>query len=399
MAWRRRRVIINWIKSEPNYSQELFTKPNRFSLHPQQRCGFKKVLKKPEIRKGGAEEGPAADLSEAAAKKSTLPPPPPLGPPVRPPRNPRLLFRPLMFTVGFTGCSFGAAAILQYESVRFRVESVLEEVREEKLRRLGEGQSHDTAYWHNWWNQLSAIQKQMILLVSAVDDWWGRRSEGQKTAIGIIALNTAVLCCWRIPVMQRTMLKFFTSNPASKTRCLPMLLSSFSHYSILHLTANMFVLWSFSTSVVSLLGREQFLALYLSGGVFATFISYVCKTATGRLGPSLGASGAIMTILAAVCTKMPEVKLGIIFLPMISFTAGNALKAIMALDTAGLVLGWRMLDHAAHLGGALFGVWYISYGHSLIWRRREPLVKFWHDLRKGPPGGAPPRGGGGGSGA
>uniref|UniRef100_A0A8B9HIW0 rhomboid protease n=1 Tax=Astyanax mexicanus TaxID=7994 RepID=A0A8B9HIW0_ASTMX len=264
----------------------------------------------------------------------------------------------------FTGCSFGAAAILQYESVRFRVESVLEEVREEKLRRLGEGQSHDTAYWHNWWNQLSAIQKQMILLVSAVDDWWGRRSEGQKTAIGIIALNTAVLCCWRIPVMQRTMLKFFTSNPASKTRCLPMLLSSFSHYSILHLTANMFVLWSFSTSVVSLLGREQFLALYLSGGVFATFISYVCKTATGRLGPSLGASGAIMTILAAVCTKMPEVKLGIIFLPMISFTAGNALKAIMALDTAGLVLGWRMLDHAAHLGGALFGV--VDYVKELV---------------------------------
>uniref|UniRef100_A0A8B9HHQ8 Uncharacterized protein n=1 Tax=Astyanax mexicanus TaxID=7994 RepID=A0A8B9HHQ8_ASTMX len=68
--------------------------------HLHQRCGFKKVLKKPEIRKGGAEEGPAADLSEAAAKKSTLPPPPPLGPPVRPPRNPRLLFRPLMFTVG-----------------------------------------------------------------------------------------------------------------------------------------------------------------------------------------------------------------------------------------------------------------------------------------------------------
>lgn len=34
-------------------------------------------------------------------------------------------------------------------------------------------------------------------------------------------------------------------------------------------------------------------------------------------------SGAIMTILAAVCTKMPEAKLAIIFLPMFTFTAAN----------------------------------------------------------------------------
>lgn len=34
-------------------------------------------------------------------------------------------------------------------------------------------------------------------------------------------------------------------------------------------------------------------------------------------------SGAVMAVLAAVCAKMPEAKLGIIFLPMITFTAGN----------------------------------------------------------------------------
>lgn len=90
-------------------------------------------------------------------------------------------------------------------------------------------------------------------------------------------------------------------------------------------------------------------------------------------------SGAIMTILAAVCTKMPEAKLAIIFLPMFSFSAANvrhaspaapvwlfhhvltplslqALKAIVAMDTAGVVLGWKFFDHAAHLGGALFGM-------------------------------------------
>lgn len=90
--------------------------------------------------------------------------------------------------------------------------------------------------------------------------------------------------------------------------------------------------------------------IVLCSGVISTFVSYVCKTATGRMGPSLGAvsvflndfqalccicinvgnkcvcvcqSGAIMTVLAAVCTKMPEAKLAIIFLPMYTFTAGN----------------------------------------------------------------------------
>ena len=72
------------------------------------------------------------------------------------------------------------------------------------------------------------------------------------------------------------------------------------------------------------------MAVYLSAGVISNFVSCVCKVATGRY-----ASGVIMTVLAAVCTKIPEGRLAIIFLPVFTFTAGNALKAIIAMDTAG----------------------------------------------------------------
>lgn len=105
-------------------------------------------------------------------------------------------------------------------------------------------------------------------------------------------------------------------SPPAETLCAPMLLSSFSHFSFFHMAANMYVLWSFSTSAVSMLGREQFMAVYLSAGthlaagipligrlmcitdwfvssvcsgVVSSFVSYVCKMATGRFGPSLGA--------------------------------------------------------------------------------------------------------------
>ncbi|XP_037643157.1 presenilins-associated rhomboid-like protein, mitochondrial [Sebastes umbrosus] len=377
MAWRG--CVVKWVKTELNRSTNATTRSSRLNPQIQQRCGFRREAKKPDTKKGNVTQETKPTPSEAGK-----PGPPPL------PKVPRpTLFKPLMFTVGFTGCSFGAAAILQYETLKSRVQSAKDEEDSEKLLQG----SQNMTYWHEWWNQLSGFQQQLILLMSMVDDFWSSLTEGQKTATGIIAVNAVVLCCWRIPSMQRTMIKYFTSNPASKTRYLPMVLSSFSHYSIVHMVANMYVLWTFSSGIVSLLGKEQFLAVYLSAGVISTMVSYMCKTATGRLHPSLGASGAVMAVLAAVCAKVPEAKLGIIFLPMITFTAGNALKALVAIDTAGLILGWRLFDHAAHLGGALFGVWYVAYGHKLIWRKREPLVKMWHDMRS--PGASGSRPGGG----
>ncbi|XP_056139912.1 presenilins-associated rhomboid-like protein, mitochondrial isoform X2 [Lampris incognitus] len=297
---------------------------DRLRHHFQQRCGFRREAKKSELKKGVEEEGhsPKTDASEALLRRRSLTPALDHQTPHGPSRASRLV-KPLLFTVGFTGCSFGTAAIWQYESLKSRVQSYFNEVRADWLEKLRPQKQGD-------------FRKQ-------INQWWNSLSEGQRTVSGIIAANAVVFCCWRVPSLQRTMVKYFTSNPASR--------------------------------------------------VVSTFVSYVCKVFSGRTGPSLGASGAIMTVLAAVCTKIPEAKLAIIFLPMYTFTAGNALKAIVALDSAGLLLGWRFFDHAAHLGGALFGIWYILYGHELIWKNREPFVKVWHDLRTRRPGG----GGGGGS--
>ncbi|KAM8976494.1 presenilin-associated rhomboid-like protein, mitochondrial [Pelodytes ibericus] len=324
----------------------------------EQRNGFRKAPKKPERGETEVRGGPETIRSSFT---------PPLAEPAMPARSHilRQLYKPLLFTVGFSGCSFGAAAIWQYESLKSRMRHYLDDIRAdwlEKLRPQKQGE----------------FRKQ-------VNDWWNSLSEGQRTVSGIIAANMLVFCLWRVPSLQRTMIRYFTSNPASQSLCLPMILSTFSHFSLFHMAANMYVLWSFSSSIVSMLGPEQFLAVYMSAGVVSTFASYVCKSVTGRFGPSLGASGAIMTVLAAVCTKMPEAKLAIIFLPMFTFTAGNALKVILALDSAGVILGWKFFDHAAHLGGALFGIWYALYGHEYIWKKREPLVKMWHDFRSGPP--------------
>ena len=54
--------------------------------------------------------------------------------------------------------------------------------------------------------------------------------------------------------------------------------------------------------------------------------SYIYRVITGTAGMSLGASGALFTILGIYGTLMPESRWSIIFLPMFSFSAEDGNK-------------------------------------------------------------------------
>lgn len=264
------------------------------------------------------------------------------------------LWKPLGFTLGFTGACYAGAVIWQYENMRHNALRI--------FRRPGFMQKQGTLRrdFNKWWNSLSS---------------------GEKIFVPICALNVLVFAAWRVPRLQPTMLRYFCSNPGSTNVCLPMLLSTFSHYSLFHLLANMYVLHSFSTGAVASLGKEQFLGLYLSAGVISSFTSYVFKTVTRQPGLSLGASGAIMAILGYVCTQYPDTRLGIILLPFLTFSASSAIKVIVGLDVAGVMMGWKLFDHAAHLGGAFTGIAWAYWGQEHVWQKRDPLLQYWHDLR------------------
>ncbi|XP_011872732.1 PREDICTED: presenilins-associated rhomboid-like protein, mitochondrial [Vollenhovia emeryi] len=269
---------------------------------------------------------------------------------------PARLWKHLGFTIMFSGASIAGAVIWQYERIRSQTYGMIHRYRQFRVNRTG------------WRGEM--------------ETWWRNLTEGQKMFVPICFINAMVFLAWRVPALQRTMLRYFCANPASSVSCWSMVLSTFSHYSIFHLAANMYVLHSFSTIAVATLGKEQFLALYLSSGVFSSFASHVYKTMFGVPGLSLGASGAIMGILGFVCTQNPDARLHIIFLPMFAFTASMAIKGIMTLDLIGCVLGWKYFDHAAHLGGALFGIFWQTWGNANIWQKREPLVTLWHRFRE-----------------
>lgn len=227
-----------------------------------------------------------------------------------------------------------------------------------------------------------------------VGEKFATMSESEKTLAGFIALNTVVFACWQVPRFTPFMSKWFLHLPGSRQN-ITLLTSCFSHQEFFHFALNMVGLWSFGRVVHDTLGREQFLAMYLSAGIGANVVSHVCSLAlrqSRQLVPSLGASGAIYGLVASTAVLYPNSSISLIFLPMIPIKLGSALPVLMGFDVAGIVFKWRMFDHFAHLAGAGLGLGYMYYGEKHIW---EPLISKIHQVRENSGRGS--RGGEGGN--
>jgi len=268
------------------------------------------------------------------------------------------LIKPVLFAGGFSAAAISGCAIWQYEN----------------MRKAARRSRFPTSFDDYFGRKAGNIREEF-------NAWWKKLPENEKLFIAICALNCLVFCAWRVPALEKFMTHWFVSNPVGGASCASMLLSAFSHYSALHLCCNMLCLHSFMDPVINLLGKEQFVAVYLSSAVISSLGSHIYKVATNRISYSLGASGAIMTMIGIFGTLMPDVPLTIVFFPMFPFSAATAIKGMMLVDTVGMVSGWRFFDHACHLSGLLFGIFWCHLGSSLLWESREPLVKAWHRYR------------------
>ncbi|XP_046647884.1 presenilins-associated rhomboid-like protein, mitochondrial isoform X2 [Daphnia pulicaria] len=275
------------------------------------------------------------------------------------------LFGPVLFTTGFTGSCFALGAIWEYENMRSKALQF-----KQKANNWIERQQNNI--------KNGSFRNQM-------NHWWNSQNmtEGQKLFYCILLANTTVLLAWRIPALTQFMISYFCSNPFARAVCWPMVFSTFSHHSFLHFGANMYVLYSFMNATTHYMGKEQFLAFYLSAGVISSLASHIFKTALRMPGISLGASGAIMGVLAYFCSQHPDALLQIAFIPGFTFTADSGLKALLCFDTVGLIMRWKLFDHAAHLGGAMFGLFWSHWGQRDVWNQRVQFLQMWHNFRTG----------------
>jgi rhomboid-like protein len=205
-----------------------------------------------------------------------------------------------------------------------------------------------------------------------------------STVASLIAINTAVFLAWKTPLppIWRVLNRYFISVPAIP-HAASMLGAAFSHQSLTHLGMNMAVLYVFGTSLCEQIGAGPFLGLYLSGGVASSFASLAYNVVRQRFGVvSLGASGAIATLIGAYAVMNPDAQLYVIFLPFLMLRAKTFVACLAVVETLGIVRGWKVLDHVAHLSGLGWGVaggYAIveEYRRRLDRRRKEEQARGW----------------------
>lgn len=139
--------------------------------------------------------------------------------------------------------------------------------------------------------------------------------------------------------------------------------SMFVHGSWTHLLINLFVLYGFGQSVEfyfmevfgEILGRINFVLLYILSGVFADIPTYL-KHKDNQMFSAVGASGAVSGILLAFVIFKPWAPLTFVFFPFFDIPAIVMTVGFLAYSSwASRNDRGGRIDHMAHFYGAVFG--------------------------------------------
>jgi membrane associated rhomboid family serine protease len=154
----------------------------------------------------------------------------------------------------------------------------------------------------------------------------------------------------------------------------------FCHANFQHIFFNMFVLWMFGRIVEPIYGSKEFLAFYLTGIVISGLCHVAIQLVDGNAAGVIGASGGVNAVVFLCAMIYPRMKVLFMFVIPIEFrflAVGYAL-----IDLFGMISpGQSVVAHAAHLGGAAFGIAYKYYGWRIM-----PLLSFgnWKMPKRSP---------------
>ena len=132
-----------------------------------------------------------------------------------------------------------------------------------------------------------------------------------------------------------------------------MLTSGFLHVDMSHLFMNMLTLYFFANVVISWFGPTKFLGLYfislVAGSLLALFFHK-----NEPYYSAVGASGAVTGILYAAILLQPDMRLGLMFIP-IPLPAYVLGIGYLLYSIYGMKKRVGNIGHTAHFGGAIGG--------------------------------------------
>lgn len=137
----------------------------------------------------------------------------------------------------------------------------------------------------------------------------------------------------------------------------------FLHQDFFHLLFNILYLYFGGRIFQELLGEKRLISTYILGGLSGAFlfiIAYNIFPAFNVVLPdarALGASAAVLAIIVAIATKAPNYVVNLVFLGAVKLK--YIAIVLVVLDLISFQKG-NAGGHLAHLGGALFGFFYIK---------------------------------------
>ena len=128
----------------------------------------------------------------------------------------------------------------------------------------------------------------------------------------------------------------------------------FVHAGLLHLLANMLMLYVFGTAVESRMGSRNFILYYLFCGAGAAVFSLLLAGVM-PVSAFIGASGAVLGVAVAFAYFWPDAELIVFPIPF-PIKARTLVIGLVVLDVIASQL-WPNdgVAHLAHVGGAVFG--------------------------------------------
>jgi membrane associated rhomboid family serine protease len=156
----------------------------------------------------------------------------------------------------------------------------------------------------------------------------------------------------------------------------------FTHFGFIHLLFNMLWLYWFGSIFMNHLPGKSLTGVYLLGGLCGAVVymlAYNLLPAFEGMYPlsrAIGASGAVMAVVFAVCTYLPRHRVYILLIGPVKLIHLALFTVIV--DVISIPQG-NAGGHIAHLGGALFGCLF-----SLAIRREIDLTRWFRSRGKRP---------------
>jgi membrane associated rhomboid family serine protease len=135
----------------------------------------------------------------------------------------------------------------------------------------------------------------------------------------------------------------------------------FLHGGIMHILFNMYALWLFGAVLERMWGPKKFFIFYVVCGLSAGLAEMLLVPG----GPAIGASGAIMGLLAGFAFTFPNTEFFIIPFPF-PIKAKYMAAIFAAFDLFGGFAGGDNVAHFAHLGGLVMGLILV-----IIWNKTD----------------------------